>query len=141
MSVINEQQGSLPVQPKGVDLVIAEHDYNPTNGHYEPELFHAPTNVLGIGASGGVLIMTVPLTVNARWIYGLVITDGGSGRDYIQLVDTAGPTLKFNIITISGGNYTLMSDPEAPIFTLPAGDGLIALCTNPQIVDVIYIDK
>lgn len=142
MSVLQEQQASLPVQPKGVSLVITEHDYNPANGHYEPMLAVPPANAIGVGnLSGGALMLTPP-NINARWVYGIIASDGGSGFSAFTLVDSLGPTVKFGPVNVaSGGNYTLMSTPDAPIFTLPPNDGLGIVSATPIVVDVIYIDK
>ena len=143
MSVVNEQQTSLPPQPKGADLVITEHDFNPENGHYEPELYHAPDSVLGIAQSGGAIIFGVPLTVRARWVYGIIATDGGSGLETLIISDVTAGAQKVQAIINSGGNFVVMSDPEAPIFRVPGGDvlQLISVGGNPVVVDLIYIDK
>lgn len=142
MSVLDEQQSSLPTQPKGVSLVITRHDYNPANGHYEPWFTTSPTNDVVTGNQSGSVIFVVPTTVNARWVYGVVGTDAGSGGGIFKLWDSKGPYLEFTAGVQSGGTYNALSTPQAPLFVLPAGDSLINIDPgNPISVNVIYVDK
>lgn len=142
MSVINEQQGSLPRQPKGVDIVMTDHEFNPANGHYEPVLAVAPANIQNVATSGGSILFTVPATVNQRWVYG-VIAIPQSGDEYVQLSDSLGAN-KLPIQAASGVTFILMSTPGAPLFTVNGGLSLLAtpiINESPMIIDLIYIDK
>jgi hypothetical protein len=142
MSVTDEQQTQLPVQPKGAALIIAIHEYNPANGHYEPAVLNPPSNAIGIGTLSGGPIFLTPANINQRWVYGVIASDGGSGGGVFILMDTLGPTLKFGPQNVaSGGVFSLISTPNAPLFTLPPNDGLGIISANPLVVDVLYVDK
>ena len=112
---IQESQVPLPAPPTGVAIVIAEHEYNPENGHYEPSIRGLPLNA-NI-ASGTLAAPTTLLTVVANapvWIYALVLANINAAVQNCVITEIGGNT--YTIEIPANSTYFVTSNPDAPIF-------------------------
>jgi hypothetical protein len=142
MSVIDEQQASIMIQPSGAGEIISPHQYNPANGHYEPKHKVSPASVVAVSAAApGGPICLVPATVSQRWVY-LVRVGGLQGNDVVTLVGTVGGA-KLVVNVAAAVDTQIIEDIDSPIFTLVGGEILVAISAaataNP--VSISYIDK
>ena len=107
MAVV-ETQVPLPDPPTGVALVLAEHGYNPENGHYEPPLRARPLNASI--ASGTLAAPAVLLAVAAGvtlWIYHIVLANTSAAAETC-------------VITEPGGNTYTVEVPACLLYTSPS---------------------
>ena len=114
MSVI-ERQIPLPDPPTGAALIIAEHEYNPENGHYEPSIRGLPLNADIL--SGTIAAPTTLLTVVAGapvWIYALAIANNNAAVQQCVITEFGGNTYIVDIP--ANATYFVVSNPDAPIF-------------------------
>ena len=112
---IQESQVPLPAPPTGVALVIAEHEYNPENGHYEPSIRGLPLNADIL--SGTLAAPTTLLTMVANapvWIYALAIANNNAAVQQCVITEFGGNTYIVDIPASS--TYFVVSNPDAPIF-------------------------
>ena len=110
---IQEAQVPLPAPPTGVALIIAEHEYNPENGHYEPSIRGVPLNVNAVApAVAGAFLAVV---ANAPVLfYHFVFANPIAAVETITLTEPGGNTY---IVEVPANNtVTLVSTPDAPLF-------------------------
>ena len=110
---IQESQVPLPAPPTGVALIIAEHEYNPENGQYEPSIRGLPLNVNLIAPLAAAAFLAV--VANAPvWFYHFVFANTGGAVETITLAEPGGNTY---IVEVPANNTVQMiSNPDAPLF-------------------------
>jgi len=141
MSVTDEQQASLMVQPSGAGQIYSEHPYNPANGHYEPRHKNAPTSAVAVAAAApGGPICVVPATVSQRWVY--VVRVSGIGAELVTLIGSVGGA-KLVVRVAALTDTQVISTVDSPIFTLVGGEVLVAISAGGAAcpVSISYIDK
>lgn len=114
MAVV-ETQVPLPDPPTGVALVLAEHDYNPENGHYEPPLRARPLNASI--ASGTLAAPAVLLAVAAGvtlWIYHIVLANTSAAAETCVITEPGGNT--YTVEVPANLTVVVTSTPDAPLF-------------------------
>ena len=112
MAVV-ETQVPLPAPPTGVALVIAEHEYNPENGHYEPPIRGLPLNVNL--AAPAVAAAFLAVVANAPvWFYHFVFANPIAAVETITLVEPGGNT--YIVEVPANQTITIVSTPSAPLF-------------------------
>lgn len=113
MSVV-EAQIPLPAPPTGMDLVNAEHGYNPHSGFYEPPLKNVPLTA-SLAVTAAVQNLVVGVTVaNPIWVYSIVYANNTAAGRFINITEPGGQF----IIVAAPANTTvaLISTPDAPLF-------------------------
>jgi len=110
---IQETQVPLPAPPTGVALVIAEHEYNPENGHYEPSIRGLPLNVNlqapAVAAAFLAVVANAPV-----WFYHFVFANTIAAVETITLTEPGGNT--YIVEVPANTTVTLISNPDAPLF-------------------------
>ena len=112
---VNETQVPLPAPPTGVSVIIAEHEYNPENGHYEPSIRGLPLNAAIL--SGTLAAPTVLLAVVANapvWIYAWVFANNNAAIQACVVTEPGGNTYTLEIPADT--TYFVTSNPDAPLF-------------------------
>jgi len=110
---VQETQVPLPAPPTGVALVIAEHEYNPENGHYEPSIRGVPLNVNAVAPAVAGAFLAVAANAPV-WFYHFVFANTLGAVETITLTEPGGNTY---IVTVPANTtVTLVSNPDAPLF-------------------------
>jgi len=110
---VQETQVPLPAPPTGVALVIAEHEYNPENGHYEPSIRGLPLNVNAVAPAVAGAFLAVAANAPV-WFYHFVFANTLGAVETITLTEPGGNTY---IVTVPANTtVTLVSNPDAPLF-------------------------
>lgn len=136
---IQEVQGPLMNRPTGMAVVIAEHEYNPLNGFYEPLLHAAPDSATVLAIVAGATLTTVPATVNARYAYILVLSNTGAVGGTVTITDQAGAIM--TMFVPANGTIAIVSTPSAPIFQMAVGAVNVTSTIAAIQVFVSYFDK
>jgi len=114
---IQESQAGLPAPPTGVALVIAEHEYNPENGHYEPPLRAQPLNAWIASGTLAAPAILLALAAGVRvWVYHIVLANTSGGNETCVIT---GPEAVPNTYTVEVPQNTTVivtSTPDAPVF-------------------------
>jgi len=118
MSIRQDPQVPLPDPPTGVAVVIAEHDYNPENGHYEPPLRNRPLNAAiasGTLAAPAVLLAIAAVAAGVRlWIYHIVLANTSVAIETCVITEPSGNT--YTVEIPASTTVIVTSTPEAPVF-------------------------
>lgn len=138
---VTEVQVPLPPPPTGVALVIAEHEYNPESGHYEPPLRDVPrnANVVAAVAPGGQLIAGVTPAAPV-WIYHLVFANAGAA----EIVTLTRPDDGITYVVAVPANLTtvIVSTPQAPLFVSRGTGNIMAVGAAGNVtVTATYVVK
>ena len=111
---IQESQVPLPAPPTGVSIVIAEHEYNPENGHYEPSIRAIPltANLLApaaVGPFGPAIVANTTI-----WYYHFVFANTIGAAETITLTEPGG--LTYIVEVPQNTTLVITSTPDAPLF-------------------------
>jgi len=142
---VQESQVPLPDPPTGVALIIAEHEYNPENGHYEPPIRGVPLNA---SADCGITPATNPLIAVALgapvWIYHLVFANTGGAIETVVLTEPGPLANTYTVQVPANTTMAMISTPSAPLFVsrVAAAGNITAQSTaGTTTVTVTYVVK
>ena len=125
---VTEAQTPLPTPPKGMDLTIAHHWFNPENKHYEPKILAHPLNAnIAVPAIAGNLIAGIT-AANPVWLYLLIYANTGAGIETVTITEPGGNTLIAHV----PGNTTLViqsATPDQPLLRSTAAGNMTVVGT------------
>lgn len=125
---VTESQAPLPTPPKGMDITIAHHWFNPENKHYEPKVLAHPLNAnLVVPAVAGNLIAGIT-AANPVWLYLIILANTGALIETVTLTEPGGNTLILHV----PGNTTLVvqsANPDQPLFRSTAAGNMTIVGT------------
>lgn len=110
---VQEAQVPLPAPPTGVSLVIAEHEYNPENGHYEPPIRGLPLNVNLLAPLAAAAFLAVVAGAPV-WFYHFVFANTGAAVETVTLTEPGGNT--YIVEVPANQTVNMISTPSAPLF-------------------------
>jgi len=121
---VQESQTPLPPPPTGVALIIAEHEYNPENGHYEPSIRGVPLNVNLQAPLAAAAFLAVAANAPV-WFYHLVFANTIAAAETITLTEPGGNTY---IVHLAGNTtMAMISTPDAPLFVSRTAGNIMLL--------------
>ena len=136
---IQESQVPLPAPPTGVALVIAEHEYNPENGHYEPSIRGVPLNVNLLSPLAAAAFLAVAANT-AVWFYHFVFANTGGAAVTVTLAEPGGNT--YIVEVPANQTVQMISNPDAPLFVSRVAGNITLLGTIATVqVTATYVVK
>ena len=140
MSIV-EAQTPLPAPPTGMDLVTAEHKFNPHTGFYEPSLKTVPLNA-GIAVTNAAQNLIVGLALaNPAWIYHMVFANNTAGVITYTLTEPGGNT--YIVVVPANNTVVVVGTVEAPLFRSTAAGNLtvVGSAAASGFITVAYVVK
>jgi hypothetical protein len=136
---IQESQVPLPAPPTGAALIIAEHEYNPENGHYEPSIRGVPLNVNAVAPLVAAAFLAV-VANTAVWFYHFVFANAGGAAVTVTLAEPGGNT--YIVDVPANQTVTVVSNPDAPLFMSRVAGNITILGTIATVqVTAAYVVK
>jgi hypothetical protein len=113
---VTETQVDLPDPPTGMAVVIAKHNYNPENGHYEPPLRAPPLNASVISGTLAAPANLVPVVAAGAiwWVYHIVLANTSGANETCVITEPGGQT--YTVEVLANTTVIVTSTPDAPVF-------------------------